>query len=160
MSDPAATYKNEMMKAMLDNAMFNSKPPPMMISFESIGDALSEYYSDYNFRVNNSDDINFKKIADDLSYADPLRIVEFGDKMWAVVHHTIQDKYIRSILYGSRDIPRQPIHLSIMSGVTSILPKDIVIIVNCIRKIKQAQWTDDKKYPPVGPIVEVKKMKI
>ena len=118
-------------------------------------------HSDYNFRVNNSDDINFKKIADDLSYADPLRIVEFGDKMWAVVHHTIQDKYIRSILYGSRDIPRQPIHLSIMSGVTSILPKDIAIIVNCIREIKQAQWSwDNRRSYGNKLIVEVKKVKI
>ena len=116
-------------------------------------------HSDYNFRVNNSDDINFKKIADDLSYADPLRIVEFGDKMWAVVHHTIQDKYLRSKL-KDKGI-RIEAAFAISRGVGSIEKKDIKSIVNVIREIKQAQWSwDNRRSYGNKLIVEVKKVKI
>ena len=129
MSDPIAAY----------GGVF-----PLM---EIIRSSIDEVYKDmkhtssYEFRVNNIDDINFKKIADDLSYADPLRIVEHEGKYWAVVHHTINDKYLRSEMYHESIMSNGPIS----AGVGAIMSKDIKHIVSDIHKIKQAKWTDGKK---------------
>ena len=100
----------------------------------------------YNFLINTIDDINFRKIADDLSYGDPLRIVETDGRMWAVVHHTIYDKYLRSEehgrMVGKAPTAPIPIQSAILYGVASIEPSQIKNIVKEIRRIKHARWTD------------------
>lgn len=111
----------------------------------------------YNFIVNDINDINLKKITDDLSYSDPLRIVQCLNETWAVVHHTVYDKYRRSEMYGTKDIPISPIDHAIMSPA-KIKPYEIKQIVNCIRAIKQSKWI--KRDKPIGHLVTVTKVKI
>ena len=94
---------------------------------------------EYDFSVNFLSEVNFKKVADDLSYQDPLRIVKFKKKTFAVIHHTIQDKFFHS-------------ELSLTSICDYVLEesieidndKDIKTIIDSIRKIKRAKW---KKSP-------------
>jgi len=97
--------------------------------------------ADYEFRVNTIDDINFNKIMDDLSYADPLRIVEHNGKLWAVVHHTIYDKYLRSEMHGNYIMSNG---CPIATGTSLIQQLDIKHLISDIHKIKQARWTDGK----------------
>lgn len=141
------------MRTLLDNSVFSARNIPggfkPTFHFDTVK-PLAES-ADYSFLVNNFDDINFKKIADDLSYADPLRIVESNDRLWAVVHHTIYDKYLRSELYGTESTPRVPVSTAVMSGVAAIEKSWIKRLVAEIRQIKQARWTDCKKSPGLTP---------
>jgi len=91
-------------------------------------------YDDYSFRVNRKVDINFKEINDDLSYSDPLRIIKFRKETYAMVHHSILNKFSRSIL-TSNDI-----HNAIINHIDLIKEKDIKILIDQIRIIKQAKW--------------------
>jgi len=91
-------------------------------------------YDDYSFRVNRKVDINFKEINDDLSYSDPLRIIKFRKETYAMVHHSILNKYLRSVLENVI------IQDSILKHISLIEEKDVKVLINQIRIIKQAKW--------------------
>lgn len=93
-------------------------------------------YDNYTFNTEGFDTINFQKIMDDLSYADPLRIVEFADSTFAVVHHTILDKAKRSSYVRDHMIP-----LWIKIGSGSIDKSEISGLIEDIRAIKKSEWS-------------------
>jgi len=107
----------------------------------------------YMFKVVTIDDINFQKIMDDLSYADPLRIVKVEDKLAAIVHHTIFDKAKRCLISTDANV----IHSALRIGNAPIQPNEIKRIIKDIQLIKQAQWI---KSPPKNIQVEVIKVKV
>jgi len=89
-------------------------------------------HESYTFNVYSFDDVDFKKIQDDLSYADPLRIVEFDNgKVYSVIHHSVASK-----LSGSK-LPYRIIEL-----VSPICKPDIPALIKTIRTIKKAEWAD------------------
>ena len=97
-------------------------------------DKPKKEYNDYSFRVNREVDINFKEINDDLSYSDPLRIIKFRKETYAMVHHSVLNKFERSILESHN------IHTAILNHIDLIEEKDVKILINQIRIIKQAKW--------------------
>ena len=103
----------------------------------------------YTFKVVEIRNINFAKIADDLSYSDPLRLVEVAGQLHAVIHHTIYDKAIRSTA-------SQSYHGGIIQGHIKIEPKEIKTIVKDIQIIKRAKWGK----PSAPPTIEVKVTKV
>lgn len=110
---------------------------PLMGIFSS---PFKEEYQSYSFEVNHINDINFKKIQDDLSYQDPLRIVKFKNEVYAVVHHTILDKYVNS------NIILEVLPDSINKGYNQISEKDIGNIIDSIIMIKQSTWHKRRKF--------------
>ena len=103
----------------------------------NIHKASEEEMDNYTFRVKDINCVNWKKIADDLSYDDPLRIITVGDEIHVVVHHTIRDKAVRSNY-------KNPLMCAVLNGNAEIKPKSIKVLVKQIREIKQAQWLEDK----------------
>ena len=103
----------------------------------NIHKASEEEMDNYTFRVKDINCVNWKKIADDLSYDDPLRIITVGDEIHVVVHHTIRDKAVRSNY-------KNPLMCAVVNGNAEIKPKSIKVLVKQLREIKQAQWLEDK----------------
>ena len=91
-------------------------------------------FDNYKFKVSVVSDINYKKIADDLSYSDPIRLVQFGNKNVIVIHHTIYDKYCHSkcSILG--------LEQSIKNGYDFIESKQIKEVVKQVNTIKKAEW--------------------
>jgi len=112
---------------------------------------IKEEHTSYSFKVDNIEEINFNKVKDDLSYADPLRIVEYNNEVWAIVHHSIYDKKKRSIYNGR-------VHDAIIMCSHRIEKKKISEIVSQIKEIKLAKWYD--KNSKVAFPLEVKVTKI
>jgi len=135
----------------------NTKHPSFLleklIAGAAVGLALHEAFKEdypehdgYQFKVVSEENINFAKIKDDLSYADPVRIVKFNDEIHAVVHHTIYDKYKHSRLSLKK------VHDSIVLGHAPIKSKHISHMVSAVRKIKKAQWLVNCQSAPVTGI--------
>jgi len=110
----------------------------MMFPFDN-----QKEYTSYKFLVNNKKDINANKIRDDLSYSDPLRIVEFKDKVYPIVDHTIYDKFLRSELSGV--FADKALHKAIKGKTNSIKKKEIKLIIKHIKMIKNAKWIKSVK---------------
>lgn len=103
--------------------------------------------SDYEFQVNEYKAINFRKIMDDLDYSNPFAVVRFDNEIYAVVHHTIQDKIQRA------DGMKLNTHQAIIDGVAKIDNNEINRIKDYIKAIKKARWTDRNLEKPVNVTV-------
>jgi len=104
----------------------------------------------YSFKVATFLDINFQKIMDDLSYADPLRIVKVGDELFTVVHHTIFDKYMHSLS------PKVNLLKFIAGEEAFIKANEIKHLITDIQLIKQSQWVPSTYKPFQVEVIKVK----
>ncbi len=116
---------------------------------------LQKSLNTYSFPAKTREEINFLKIRDDLSYGKPLALVYEGDNMYAVVHHSIIDKYERSVLNREDNT----CHSAIRGLYKTINPNEVSTIINNIRVIKNACWSKkDKTENTIS--VEVKLIKV
>jgi CRISPR/Cas system CSM-associated protein Csm2 small subunit len=99
----------------------------------------------YTFNTSSIKNINFHKIQDDLSYQRPLAIVRTGEdlnnQVYAVVHHSIRDKYARARFTDQEDTL---LHHAVFNEFTLIDNTQVKGIVESINVIKQAKWIESR----------------
>ena len=103
--------------------------------------------SSYSFNVDDIKGLNYKKIADDLSYKHPFALVQvYGKKdiCLAVIHHTVADKLKRSCPTQYRLV--NPPHRAITNNKpVRIRLDEISQIANDIKDIKKSNWFSNRQ---------------